>query len=202
MRKSIWQVLCRRKGSQQQIVMSANIRICAIEDAEALARVIRTSFRDVAERFGLTRHNAPRHPSNCRADWIRKDMERGVTYFAIENKNHAVGCVALERANTEVCYLERLAVLPDQRRRGFGEALVTHALSEAKRLGVNYVSIGIIAEHTELKEWYKELGFVEGETKEFPDLPFGVMVMSYDIKKSCQQCTPPDAAERVSNLCR
>jgi N-acetylglutamate synthase-like GNAT family acetyltransferase len=121
-------------------------------------------------------------------------MERGVTYFAIENKNRVVGCVALEQANPEVCYLERLAVLPDQRRRGFGKALVNHVLSEAKRLGVNYVSIGIIAEQTELKDWYKGLGFVEGESKEFPHLPFRVTFMSYGIKKSCQQYTPPDGA--------
>ena len=160
-----------------------------------MVETIRRSFQDVAERFGLTLENAPRHPSNCTVDWIRKDMERGVTYFAIENKNHVVGCVALKLANSEVCYLERLAVLPDHRERGFGKALVNHALSEAKLFGVHCVSIGIIAEHTELKNWYKGLGFVEGESKEFPHLPFRVTFMSYDIKKSCQQCATPDAAE-------
>jgi N-acetylglutamate synthase-like GNAT family acetyltransferase len=174
--------------------MNAKIRICTKEDARVLAETIRKSFLDVAERFGLTQENAPNHPSNCTVDWIRKDIEGGVTYFAIENKNHVVGCVALERANAEVCYLERLAVLPDQRRRGFGKALVNHALSEAKLLGVNYVSIGIIAEQTELKDWYKGLGFVEGESKEFPHLPFRVTFMSYGTRKSCQQCAPPDGA--------
>jgi N-acetylglutamate synthase-like GNAT family acetyltransferase len=174
--------------------MSSRIHICTKEDTKVLAETIRRSFRDVAERFGLTPDNAPHHPSNCTVDWIRKDMERGVTYFAIENKNHVVGCVALERPNTEVCYLERLAVLPDHRRRGFGKTLVNHVLSEAKHLGVNYVSIGIIAEQTELKEWYTKLGFVEGESKEFPHLPFRVTFMSYGIKKSCQQCASPDGA--------
>jgi N-acetylglutamate synthase-like GNAT family acetyltransferase len=175
--------------------MSSKIRICTKEDTRVLTETIRRSFQDVAERFGLTLENAPRHPSNCTVDWIRKDMERGVTYFAIENKNHVVGCVALERANPEVCYLERLAVLPDHRRCGFGKALVNHVLSESELLGVHRVSIGIIAEQTELKNWYKGLGFVEGESKEFPHLPFRVTFMSYDIKKSCQQCAPPDAAE-------
>jgi N-acetylglutamate synthase-like GNAT family acetyltransferase len=175
-------------------MMSAKIRIGTKEDTQILAETIRKSFQDVAERFGLTQENAPSHPSNCTVDWIRRDMEGGVSYFAIENKNHVVGCVALERPNAEVCYLERLAVLPDQRRHGFGKALVNHALSEAKRLGVNYVSIGIIAEQTELKDWYKGLGFVEGESKEFPHLPFRVTFMSYGIKKSCQQCAPPEGA--------
>ena len=174
--------------------MTSEIRVCTKEDAQVLAETTRKSFRDVAERFGLTQENAPRHPSNCTADWIREYMEHGITYFAIENNKHVVGCVALEQANSQVCYLERLAVLPSQRRRGFGKALVEHALSEARLLGVNYVSIGIIAEQTELKDWYKKLGFVEGESKEFPHLPFRVTFMSYGIKKSCQQYAPVDGA--------
>ena len=140
------------------MVMTTKIRICTKEDSRILAEIIRKSFQGVAERFGLTEENAPRHPSNCTVDWVQKDMERGVTYFAIENRNRVVGCVALQRANSEACYLERLAVLPNHRRRGFGKALVEHALSEAKGLGVSCVSIGIIAEHTELKDWYKRLG--------------------------------------------
>ena len=172
--------------------MNTKIRICTKKDTQVLAETIRTSFQDVAERFGLTPENAPSDPSNCTADWIRKDMEHGVTYFAIENRNHVVGCVAVELANPEVCYLERLAVLPDQRRHGFGKALAKHVLLEAKRLGVDYVSLGIIAEQTELKNWYEELGFVEGESREFPDLPFCVTFLSYGTKKGCQQRTPLD----------
>ena len=172
--------------------MSSQIRICTREDAQVLAETIQKSFQGVAERFSLTHENTPRHPSNCTVDWIRKDMEDGVTYFVMENKSHVVGCVALEQANTEVCYLERLAVLPDQRRHGLGKALVNHVLSEAELLGVNYVSIGIIAEQTELKDWYTGLGFVEGESKEFPHLPFLVTFMSYGIKKTCQQYVPQD----------
>lgn len=145
------------------------------------------SFQDVAERFGLTQENAPRHPSNCTQDWIQKDLERGVTYFIIENENFIKGCVALEQANSEVCYLERLAVLPNQRHRGFGEALVAYGLSKAKLLGVHRVKIGIIAEHTELKNWYKGIGFVEGESKDFSHLPFRVTFMSYEVDKHCQQ---------------
>jgi N-acetylglutamate synthase-like GNAT family acetyltransferase len=190
------------ESNQRQIAMSARIRICTKGDSQILAEAIRKSFQDVAERFGLTQENAPRHPSNCTADWIRKDMERSVTYFAIENKNHVVGCVAYEQANSEVCYLERLAVLPNHRRRGFGKALVERVVSEAKHLGVNYVTIGIIAEHTELKDWYKGMGFVEGESKRFPDLPFGVTVMSYEISRSCRQYATSDVVERVSDLCR
>src|SRR5574341_1140350 len=106
--------------------MKSKIRICTQEDVGILVKTIRNSFKDVAERFGLTQENAPRHPSNCTEDWIQKDMDRRVTYFVIENENSHVGCVALELVNSKVCYLERLAVLPNQRRQGFGKALVNH----------------------------------------------------------------------------
>jgi N-acetylglutamate synthase-like GNAT family acetyltransferase len=110
-------------------------------------------------------------------------MERGVRYFIIENENIVAGCVALECASFDECYLERLAVLPDQRRRGFGKKLVTHVFSKAKLRGVQRVKIGIIAEHSELKTWYKKIGFVEQESKEFSHLPFRVTFMSYELDK-------------------
>ena len=56
----------------------------------------------MAKRFDLTKENAPRHPSNCTEDWIKKDMKRGITYFVMENENVIAGCVALEVANSKV----------------------------------------------------------------------------------------------------
>jgi len=160
-----------------------NTRTCTQEDIGILTEIIRKSFQDVAERFGLTQENAPSHPSNCTHNWIRYDMERGVTYFILENENQIAGCVASEQANPKVCYLERLAVLPEKRNRGFGKTLVERVFSKARELGADCVSIGIIAKQTELKNWYKKLGFVEGETKKFLNLPFPVTFMSYTLKE-------------------
>jgi len=162
--------------------MEYTIRKCTREDVDILAETIRGSFRGVAERFGLTEENCPRHASNCTADWIEKDMDRGVTYFVLESEGRAVGSVALERAKPEVCYLERLAVLPGQRRCGFGKALVSHVLSEAGALGCRRVGIGVIADQAELKGWYRGLGFAETENREFPQLPFLVTFMSCALR--------------------
>ena len=158
------------------------IRICHHEDIGILTETIRKSFRDVAQRFGLTRRNAPSHPSNCMLNWIRYDMERGVTYFIAESESRTAGCVACEQASAKICYLERLAVLPEKRNQGLGKALVEHVLSKARESGADCVSIGIIAEHIALKNWYNHLGFVETETKEFLHLPFLVTLMSYNLR--------------------
>ena len=98
-------------------------------------------------------------------------MERGVIYYIAENENLVAGCVALEPVNSNVCYLERLAVLSDQRRRDFGKKLVNHVLSKAKTLGTQRVNIGIITEQTELKIWYGRIGFIETDSKKFARFP-------------------------------
>ncbi len=84
------------------------IRTCDREDIGVLVKTIRDSFETVAERFGLNRENSPRHPSNCTAEWIQQEMDRGVQYFILESEGMVSGCVALESASSEVCYLERL----------------------------------------------------------------------------------------------
>ena len=157
--------------------MSYRIRACTRQDVDTLVETIRGSFRDVAERFGLNEENCPRHPSNCRADWVEKDMARGVTYYVLEYEGSVAGNVALEWVRPGLCNLERLAVLPDWRRRGFGKALVEHIIAEASKLGCSTVRIGVIADQAELKEWYRGFEFVETETRDFAHLPFRVTFM-------------------------
>ena len=93
-----------------------------------------------------------------------------------------IGCVGIEKSNTDVCYLERLSVLPEMRGKHLGVRLVQHALEYAASKGARKVSIGIIAEQTELKEWYGRIGFVETQTKSFPHLPFEVCLMVIEPK--------------------
>ena len=89
------------------------------------------------------------------------------------------GSVALEWVRPGLCNLERLAVLPGERKRGFGRALVNHVFSEAGKLGCNTIRIGVIADQAELKDWYRGFGFVETESREFSHLPFRVSFMMH-----------------------
>ena len=157
------------------------IRAAGSADVPVLSGLIRVSFGDVAERFALTLENCPKHPSNCTDEWIENDFARGVAYYILESDGTPVGCVALEKANPELCYLERLGVLPQSRRKGFGKALVDHVLYEATAVGAKQIGIGIISDDVELKLWYQRIGFVAKETKEFAHLPFLVTFMLYEL---------------------
>lgn len=158
-----------------------DIKTASTNDNALLCQMIRNSFRDVAEKFNLTPENCPKHPSNYTEEWVQKDFARGVTYFILSQNNVPVGCVALEKANDNLCYLERLAVLPEMRHKGFGRSLVDYVFSQARLIGAKEISIGIIAAQTELNQWYQRIGFVEGETKTFPHLPFQVTFMTIEI---------------------
>lgn len=156
-----------------------DIRKAGQDDIPSLAQIIRHSYKDVARRFDLTPQNCPKHPSNYTNHWVQRDIDRGVVYYSLEKEREICGCVALEKAGPNLCYLERLSILPQHRRQGLGALLVRHIFKEARALDASSVGIGIIARQEELKQWYIRLGFVEGETKAFDHLPFKVTFLTY-----------------------
>ena len=157
------------------------IRDASSSDIPLLTALIRNSFRNVADRFNLTAENCPTHPSNCTTEWIESALKKSIKYYILERKDFPCGCVALEQAQPDVFYLERLSVLPQFRRNGLGELLVNYALNEAKKLGAHRVEIGIISHQVELKEWYKKLGFSTKKESQFEHLPFVVAFMTKEL---------------------
>ena len=158
-----------------------NIITASIFDSEEIAKIVAISNKDVAEMFCLNRQNNPKHPSFYDKEWVVSDFERGEEYFLYRENKIFVGCVAFEQPNSRVGYLNRLSVLPTNRRKGIGEKLVKHTLDYANSKGINEISIGIIAKHKTLKNWYLHLGFIENGIKEFPHLPFDVLFMKYSL---------------------
>lgn len=152
-------------------------------EAERLAAIVSESNKDVAVLFGLSGSNAPHHPSLCTSDWIRADYDRGERYFTYEDGKDLVGCVACERADEQTMYLNRLSVLPNWRHQGFGEQLVRHILELSCAEGATQVSVGIIADHSRLKNWYLQLGFEETGTRSFDHLPFDVTYLKFVLSK-------------------
>lgn len=169
------------------------IRPINADDLPRLLDIIRRACATVAKRFGLTPENCPKTAAFYTMDRLRADLDRGVQYYLLEGNNEACGCVALENAKPGVCYLERLAVLPEHRSQGYGTALVRHAFAEAMAMGIRRIEIGIIAEDTRLKEWYRRFGFELTGTKTFDHLPFLVAFMATDLPQE------PDA--RKSHGC-
>jgi len=157
------------------------IREATADDAPVLADVIRRAFRAIAQRLDITPDNCPTHPSNCMPDWVEADLDKGVVYFILYEGDAPQGCVALERADEKVCYLRRLAVLPEYQGNGYGLTLVNHVLSRAKEIGCTRVEIALVAGDTDLRAWYERRGFVFRKIARYEHLPFTVLFMYTDV---------------------
>lgn len=158
------------------------IRTASRKDVPLLADIICRANEKIAQQFGLTRDNAPNHPSFCTRDWILSDFKRGELYFLYETAGRALGCVAYESAEKNLAYLNRLAVLPDFQGKGIGTKLMAHLFDHARSMGKTVISIGIIAANDRLKNWYETLGFTPLEIKKFEHLPFDVLFMTYHLE--------------------
>ena len=153
------------------------IRKAKKSDIDVLVTLLRSSFRDVAEKFGITEENNPRSLAFCTNERLESDLKKDLTYYILEHDGRPCGCVALERAKPGLCYLMRLAVLPGHRGKGYGKMLVHHIFEKARVTGARRVEIAMISRDTKLKKWYKKLGFIQKGTKKFNHLPFTVAFM-------------------------
>jgi N-acetylglutamate synthase-like GNAT family acetyltransferase len=157
------------------------IREAIRADIDVLVNLLRISFRDVAERFGITKENNPRSLAFCTNERIESDLEKDLTYYILEKDGRPCGCVALEKAKPGVYYLMRLAVLPEHRGKGYGKMLVNYIFEKSRATGARRIEIAMISKDTKLKKWYKKLGFIQKSTKKYDHLPFVVAFMYREL---------------------
>jgi ribosomal protein S18 acetylase RimI-like enzyme len=138
--------------------------VASDDDLRKAARIIRASFRTVADEFGLTKKNCPAHPAFITLGRLRKMTAQGLRLFALDDAGEVVGIVGSKRLDDERHTLEKLCVPPGYRHRGHGRRLVEFVCAAAKRGGGRLVEIGTIDEHALLKRWYADQGFVAKAT--------------------------------------
>jgi GNAT superfamily N-acetyltransferase len=143
--------------------------------------VVRRAFSTVAEEFGLTSETAPTHPAFWTRERLLELRGRGATLFGLFTGGRQCGFVAVEKDADGAYLIEKLAVAPEARHHGYGEALMEHAFSHIRNLNGRRVRLSMMDEHRLLKDWYKSQGFRETEVLRFPHLPFAVCHMQKDV---------------------
>ena len=150
------------------------IREVKREDIPTCVDLIRSSFMSVADKYGITKENAPRFTAFAVSDDIlywQMDKEHRPMFVA-EEDGIICGYYSLTIQENGECELNNLAVLPQYRHQGIGQQLLEHSYSYAKSTGCHVMNIGIVEENTILRKWYEQNGAIHIGTKKFDFFPF------------------------------
>ncbi len=137
------------------------IRAAADADAETIVEIMHAAFQDYA---GVLHPPSGVHQES--ASSVRAKMQQG-TWLLAEQDGRAVGCVFAE-PQAEYVYLGRLAVLPEMRGRGIGDALITAVQEHARAAGFRRVRLSVRVALPKMRAAYERRGyvFVEAHTHE------------------------------------
>lgn len=137
------------------------IALAAPEHAAELAEVLRAAWEPHRGQLSdaLWEELTPA-PAEVAA-WLRGGFE----VYRVSYENKPVGAVRVAFP-TGACVLDRLAVTPEQRRRGFGEYIAEHALSRARRAGAGRVWARVPEGVIEGVRLFRKLGFAEMSVQE------------------------------------
>ncbi|MBI4671535.1 MAG: GNAT family N-acetyltransferase [Chloroflexi bacterium] len=143
------------------------------QDAETIVRVLHAAF---AEYRGVLNPPSGAHNESVASVRARMQTARWVlAETAVERRT--VGCVLYE-PHTEFMYLGRLAVLPEFRGRGIGNALIEYVEKKARQAGYTRVRLGVRVVLDAMRAAYERRGyrFVEAHAHEGFETPTYVML--------------------------
>lgn len=156
------------------------IRRMEEQELSSCLMIIRQSFATVTNEFGLTSENCPTNGAFMPSAHLEREYRKGKLMYVYDAGGKLVGFMQLAKKEDGVYELEKLAVLPEYRHRGYGAQLIHFAIQQVKAWGGCQMTIGIIEENNRLRDWYIRQGFSHIGTKVLPHLPFtvGLMVLS------------------------
>lgn len=148
-------------------------------DIDTCVSILRSSFGTVAEEFGLTEKNTPSNAAFITTENLKKQISENRTFYLLDIQNNSVGTVAIEKSTDQpgTFFIEKLAVLPAFRHKGFGKELMEFATRMIIDRGGKKVSVAVINENTQLKTWYESQGFIQTSLRKFDHLLFTVCFM-------------------------
>jgi ribosomal protein S18 acetylase RimI-like enzyme len=161
------------------------IKLLTPQDFPEAVRVIRAAFLTVADTFGLTESNCPKHVAfatdigrlNTHRDW-------GWLMYGLYDDGQMVGYVAVCKeynADRNHYEIHNLSVLPEHRHKGHGKTLLDFCKEKVRELRGYKVNIEIIEENTVVKNWYATNGFIHIKTAKHENFPFTIGYMEYEV---------------------
>ncbi len=150
-------------------------------EIEKVLEVIRKSHNTVAEEFGLTQNNCPKHTSYIEENVLNYHFNNGFLMIGYYKDKNIIGYVSLSNKDKEIFEIHNLSILPNYRHFGYGKELINYCINKVKKIGGKKIIIGIINENAKLKNWYMQYGFVQTSIVQYNHLPFNVCNMEIKL---------------------
>jgi N-acetylglutamate synthase-like GNAT family acetyltransferase len=149
-------------------------------DLPAVADLVNSAYRGETSRRGWTTEADYIGGQRTDPDSLRRDLaaepEARLLLFREAPDGDLLGCVWLEPAGGDACYLGLLTVRPDLQDQKLGRTLLEGAEAEARALGARRIRMTVVNIRATLIAWYERRGYaLTGETAPFPyeDQRFG-----------------------------
>ncbi|MGM0166268.1 hypothetical protein IGI39_001227 [Enterococcus sp. AZ135] len=169
-------------NSDQLFAKKATIK-CLDQDAlETAAQVIRESFMTVANEFDLTIDNCPTNGAFTQAKHLKIDLEKGNQLFGVYQGKKMIGFFELVFNENYQVTLEKVAIIPAERGKNYGEFILNSAKEIAYENNIKHIDIGNIKNNFRLKQWYQKNGYQVVCTKNYSHLPFEVLHLKLKLK--------------------
>ncbi|MDE7362125.1 MAG: GNAT family N-acetyltransferase [Oscillospiraceae bacterium] len=145
------------------------IRKVTENDIPECVRVIRQSFRTVADEFGFTAEKDPKFTAFAtteeRLEYHMHVEQRPMYACFIDGKIAGYYSLHIDGGEIE---LSNLCTVPEFRHNKIGEALMYHSFDRARELGFSEITIGVVGANERVKRWYESYGFTKtGECGEY-----------------------------------
>jgi ribosomal protein S18 acetylase RimI-like enzyme len=98
-----------------------------------------------------------------------EEEKRGMTSYLVEKDGQIIGKVNLQ-LTSKLGAIFGLGVLPEQRRKGYGRALLLMAIEKLKEANAQEIMLQVAAENSNALNLYKSCGFVETSTMDYFEL--------------------------------
>ncbi len=151
-----------------------NIIQAVVGDEQAVADIIRRSFAEQAETLGMRESEFPNYVAFETPRAVADAIRGGETAYLLVYEGKPVGTVRCRIGEGSVGAISRLAVLPEHRGNGYGEALMRHAQNALIKQGVGRIEISIVKKFERLQAFYQMLGYRVLRDALYPSLPFEV----------------------------
>jgi len=146
-------------------------RHAAVTDVAAIVQLVESAYRGEGSRAGWTTEADLLDGQRTDAAAVTEMLDAPKsTVLLAEDGGQLVGCCRLERRPGAEAYFGMFSVQPLQQGEGVGRQLLAEAERIARDdLAATTMIMTVIAQRTELIEWYERRGYRRtGETEPFP----------------------------------